>query len=61
MIIRLRKSIELMLSFYMLQCHKRGNGHIEVTKFDEYREQNAIKFNRCNHNYLCTTIIISSN
>jgi hypothetical protein len=56
----LRQSFEVMLGFYGLQCNERGNGQIEVTKSDKYRERKTVWLKRGNHNYLRITRILTS-
>lgn len=57
---RLRKSLEVMLSFYGLQANEPGDEPFEVTQSEEYRERRTVWLNRGNHNYLRITRILTS-
>lgn len=58
--VRLKKSLEVMLTFYGLRSNEPGNADIEIAKSDEYRERKTVWLNRGNHNYLRLTRILSS-
>ncbi len=58
--IRLVKSLEVMLSFYGLQCFEQGNVDFRITKSDEYEERKNGWISIGNHNYLRLTRILTS-
>jgi hypothetical protein len=57
---RLRKSLEVMLSFYGLQANERANEPLEVTLSDEFPERKTVWLKPGNHNYLRITRILTS-
>lgn len=57
--IRLKKSLQVMLSFYGLQCTEIS-ADIEISKTDEYQERKQNWVKQGNHNYLRITRIITS-
>jgi hypothetical protein len=58
--LRLKKSLEVMLGFYGLECHELGNTDIEIAKSDEYLERKQEWIEAGNHNYLRITRILTS-
>jgi hypothetical protein len=58
--LRLRKSLEVMLQFYGLQCNKIDTTGIEITKSDNYPERKINWIEEGNHNYLRLTRILTS-
>jgi hypothetical protein len=58
--LRLRKSLEVMLHFYGLQCNKLMSTGIEITKSDNYLERKLNWIEEGNHNYLRLTRILTS-
>lgn len=57
--LRLKKSLEVMLHFYGLQCNELGNTDIEITKSREYQERKLNWISKGNHNYLRLTRILT--
>lgn len=57
---RLRKSLQVMLRFYGLQCNELSNTDIEITKSEEYSERKLDWIEEGNHNYLRITRILAS-
>ena len=58
--IRLRKSLQVMLRFYGLQCNEIGNADMEIVKSDEYQTRKPDWVEQGNHNYLRITRILTS-
>ena len=58
--LRLRKSLEVMLHFYGMQCNKFDELGIEITKSDNYLERKLNWIEEGNHNYLRLTRILTS-
>jgi hypothetical protein len=56
----LRKSFDLMLKFYGLQCNETGNTDIEILPSHEYQERKLDWIEEENHNYLRITRILTS-
>ncbi len=57
--INLKKSFEVMLKFYGLQCNEH-NADIEISKSEEYQERKLNWVELGNHNYLRITRILTS-
>lgn len=57
---RLKKSLDLMLRFYGLQCNELSDTHIEIIKADTYPERKSEWITYGNHNYLRITRILTS-
>lgn len=54
------KSLNVMLRFYGLQCHKLNDTDIEIIKSEEYQARKLDWIERGNHNYLRLTRILTS-
>ncbi len=57
---RLRKSLDLMLTFYGLQCVERADGNVLIAESDEYEERKPNWISPGNHNFLRLTRILVS-
>ena len=57
---RFKKSLEVMLGFYGLQCNELSNTDVKITKSDEYQERKQNWIEEGNHNYLRITRILTS-
>ncbi|HBL12651.1 MAG TPA: hypothetical protein DD379_14860 [Cyanobacteria bacterium UBA11162] len=57
---RLKKSLEVMLRFYGLECNNLDDTDIQITKSPDYPERKLNWIEEGNHNYLRITRILTS-